>query len=77
MGGGGGGAMGARGTQGRAGLGQARLGRGPGWKPTTHTITDRNPIANRNPKRGETNARLNTTLDKRNMLRHDATPMST
>jgi hypothetical protein len=30
-----------------------------------------------NSKRGETDARLNTTSDKRNMLRHDATPMST
>jgi hypothetical protein len=61
-----------RGAPGRAGL-----GRGPGRKPTTHTTTDRNPIANRNPKRGETDARINTTSDKRNMLWHDATPMST
>jgi hypothetical protein len=59
-------------ARGRAGLGWAR----PGQKPTTRTTTDRNPIANRNPKRGETDTRLNTTSDKRNMLQHDATPMS-
>jgi hypothetical protein len=72
------GLLGARwSAPGRAGLGRARLGRGLARKPTTHMTTDRNLIANRNPKRGETDARLNTTLDKRNMLRHDATPMST
>jgi hypothetical protein len=58
------GGCGARGV----GSGRTRLGRGPGRKPTTHTTTDWNPIANRNPKRGETDARLNTTSDKRNML---------
>jgi hypothetical protein len=69
------GAPGARGgAPGRAGLGQAGLGPGPERKPTTHTTIDWNPIANRNPKRGETNARLNATSGKRNMLRHDATP---
>jgi hypothetical protein len=67
------GALGAR----RAGPDWAGLGRGPGQKPTTHATTDRNPIANRNSKRDETNTRLNTTSDKINMLRHDATPMST
>jgi hypothetical protein len=61
----------------RAGSDRAGLGRGPGQKPTTHATTDRTPIANRNPKRGETNTRLNTTSDKRNMLQHDATPMTT
>jgi hypothetical protein len=35
---------------------RAGLGRGLGQKPTTHVTTDRNPIANRNPKRGETDA---------------------
>jgi hypothetical protein len=71
------GARGARGRAGtgRAGSGRAGLGRGSGRKPTTHTTTDRNPIANRNPKQGEMDTRLNTTSDKRNMLRHDATPM--
>jgi hypothetical protein len=65
---------GARGVRARA---------GPGWvasrgqKPMTRTTTNRNPIANRNPKRDETNTRLNTTSDKRNMLWHDATLMST
>jgi hypothetical protein len=71
-----GGVLGAR-DQGRPGLGWVGLGRGPGRKPTTPTTTGRNPIANRNPKRGETDARLNTTSDERNVLRHDATPMST
>jgi hypothetical protein len=61
----------------RAGLDRAGLGRGPGQKPTTHATTDRTPIVNRNPKRDETNTRLNTTSDKRNMLRHDATLMTT
>jgi hypothetical protein len=73
---------GREGHQGRTGPGWARsgrvgLGRGPGPKPTTHTTTNRKPITNRNPKRGETDARLNTTSDKREMLRHDATLMST
>jgi hypothetical protein len=72
-----GGGGGVPGAHGRTGPGRAGLGHGPGRKPTTHTTTDRNPFANRNPKRGETDARLNTTSDKRNMLRHDATPMST
>jgi hypothetical protein len=77
-----GGGRGARGTPGQAGPGWARsgragLGRGPEQKPITHATTARNPIVNRNPKRGETNTRLNTTSDKRNMPQHDATPMST
>jgi hypothetical protein len=73
------GAPGARG-QGRAGLGRARparLGRVAGQNPTACTTTDWNPIANRNPKRDEENTRLNMTSDKRNMLRHDATPLTT
>jgi hypothetical protein len=51
---------GARGCAGpgRAGSGRTGPGCGPGRKPTTHTTTNRNPIANRNPKRGETDARL-------------------
>jgi hypothetical protein len=53
-----------RARPGRAGSGRVGLGHGPGLKPTTHTTTDRNPIVNQNPKRGETDARLNTTLDK-------------
>jgi hypothetical protein len=76
------GGLGARGARGRVGSGRSRSGRaglvrGPRQKPTTHATTDRNPIVNRNPKRGETNARLNTTSDKRKMLQHDATLMST
>jgi hypothetical protein len=71
-----GGALGRVGL-GQVGLGRVGLGRVVGRKLTAHPTTDRNPTANRNPKRGETNARLNTTSDKRKMLRHDATPMST
>jgi hypothetical protein len=41
--------------QGWAGLGRVGLGRVAGRNPTTHTTTDRNPIANRNPKRDEAN----------------------
>jgi hypothetical protein len=82
-----GGPWGEAGAPGACGQGRARLGRaGPGWagsgrvagqNPTARTTTDRNPIANQNPKRDEANTRLNTTSDKRNMLRHDATPMTT
>jgi hypothetical protein len=62
--------------------GVARPWTGPGWvglgrKSTTLTITDRNPIVKQNPKRGETDAPLNITSDNRNILRHDATPMTT
>jgi hypothetical protein len=51
------GRQGARGMPGRAGAvpDRAGLGRGPGQKPTTHSTTDWTPIANRNPKRDETN----------------------
>jgi hypothetical protein len=61
----------------RTGPGRAGLGHVMGRNPMTRTTTDRNPIMNRNPKRGEVNMRLNTTSDKRNMIQHDATPMST
>jgi hypothetical protein len=70
------GAPGARGGcagPGRAGSGRTGRDRGPGRKPTTHRITDRNPIANRNPKRGETNARLTQHETKENcfgMMQH-------
>jgi hypothetical protein len=40
-----------------AGPGRTGLGREPGRKPTTHTTTDRKPIANRNLKRGEADSR--------------------
>jgi hypothetical protein len=39
-------AWGRQGRQGHAGPDRARLGRGPGQKPSTHATTDRNPIAN-------------------------------
>jgi hypothetical protein len=55
-----------------AGLGHGP-DRGPGRKPTAHTTTNRKKNANKKPKRD--GARLNTTSDKRNMLRHDATTM--
>jgi hypothetical protein len=50
-----GGGMGARGARGV--LGRARVGRGPGRKPTTHMTTNRKLIANRNPKQGEADTR--------------------
>jgi hypothetical protein len=43
---------------------RAGLDRGPSRKSTTRTTTNRNPIANQNPKRGETDARFNTASDK-------------
>jgi hypothetical protein len=43
---------------GQAGSDCAGLGCRPGQKPTTHATTDRNPSANRNPKRNDTNTRL-------------------
>jgi hypothetical protein len=51
------GAPGARGPD-RAGLGRAGPHRGS--KPTARTTTKRSPIANRNPKRNETNTRHQT-----------------
>jgi hypothetical protein len=68
---------GVSGRQGRVGMRWVGLGHGARRKPTTRTTTDQNPIANQNLKRGEMDARLNTTSDKRNMLQHDATLMST
>jgi hypothetical protein len=62
---------------GQVGLGRVRLGHVAGRKLTAHPTTNPNPTTNRNPKRGEMNVRLNTTSDKRNILRHDATLMST
>jgi hypothetical protein len=67
---GGQGAPGARGPD-RAGPGRAGPHRGS--KPTTRTTTNRNPIANRNPKRDETNMRLTTISDKEicfSMMQH-------
>jgi hypothetical protein len=66
------GGLGAPGPCGGA-LDRAGLGHGPGWKLTMHTSTGQNQFVNRNPKRGKTNARLNTTLDKRkcfSMMQH-------
>jgi hypothetical protein len=58
-----GGAWGGQGAPGARGPDRARLGRaGPhrGSKPMTRTTTKRNPIANQNPKRDETNTRYQT-----------------
>jgi hypothetical protein len=46
---------GVRPRPGRARSGRAGLGRVAGRNSTTHTTTDRNPIANQNPKRDEAN----------------------
>jgi hypothetical protein len=59
------GGVGHKGRVGRARLGRAGMGRGPGRKPTTHTTTNRKPIVNRNMKRGEMDARLNTIIRQR------------
>jgi hypothetical protein len=72
------------GRQGGAGQGWAELGWArPGWVASWVEIPRHAqpligiPIADRNPKRDEANTRLNTTSDKRNMLRHDTTTMTT
>jgi hypothetical protein len=74
------GVIGARGTLSRAGpgwagLGQARLGRGS----KTRGAHDHGSETNRETRsqRGKTDVLLNTTSYKRNMLRHDAIPMTT
>jgi hypothetical protein len=59
----GGGAWGGVGRQGRAGPGRAGLGWAEplsGSKPTTHTTIKQNPIANRKPRRNETNTQHQT-----------------
>jgi hypothetical protein len=56
---------------------------GPGWVASWVEIPRHAQplisilIVDQNPKRDEANTRLNTTSDKRNMLQHDATPMTT
>jgi hypothetical protein len=75
------GGHGRQGHAGRAGLGWAGSGwAGPhyGSKPRgTHNhiseINSRSKIRNKTKQ----HTRLNTTSDKRNMIQHDATPMST
>jgi hypothetical protein len=66
--------QGARGA--RVELGRARPHRGS--KPRG-THNQRSEFDSRSKIRNETkqHTRLNTTSDKRNMIRHDATPMST
>jgi hypothetical protein len=77
------------GRQGRVGQGRAELGRVVGRNPMARTITDRNPIAKRNPKRGETDARSNTIIRQKKyasvrcnthvnlgfLFTHDTTPV--
>jgi hypothetical protein len=46
---------GAWGEAGACGQGRAGLGRVAGRNPTARTTTDRNPIANQNPKQDEAN----------------------
>jgi hypothetical protein len=70
MGGGGG----ARQGPGQVGS-QARPDRGPGRKPTARTTTNQNQTANRKPKRD--GRAIEHNIRQINMLRHDATPMST
>jgi hypothetical protein len=71
-----GGAWGGAGRQGRAGRGRVGLGREPKSRGTHNHGSEFN---SRSKIRNETkqHTRLNTTSDKRNMIRHDATPMST
>jgi hypothetical protein len=69
------------------GRGGARTGRAraPGWagphcgSKSRGTHNHRSEFNSRSKIRNETkqHTRLNTTSDKRNMIRHDATPMST
>jgi hypothetical protein len=74
--GGGGGAHMRGGHQG-CDRGRVGLGRGPGRKPTARTRLPLIESKLRIENRSNTNTRLDTTSDKRNMPQHDATPMST
>jgi hypothetical protein len=70
------------GRQGRAGARRARLGRaglgcGPGQKSTTHRTIDRSPITKRKPETRRDGCVIKHNIKQRNMLRRDATPMST
>jgi hypothetical protein len=75
------GARGAWAELGRAGLGWARSGwAGPHRGSKSYgTHNHRSKFNSRSKIRNETeqHTRLNTTSDERNMIRHDATPMST
>jgi hypothetical protein len=68
-----------QGRQGHVGRGRAELA-GPHHGPKPRgTHNHRSKFNSRSKIRNETkqHTRLNTTFDKRNMIRHDATPMST
>jgi hypothetical protein len=68
---------GREGRQGRAGPGRTGLGLArSGCGSKTRGAQDHGSETNRELKseRGKTDARLNTTSDKTNMFRHDATP---
>jgi hypothetical protein len=70
------GTRGARAELGQAGLGWSGPHRGSKPRGTHNHRSEFNP---RSKIRNETKKHtlLNTTSDKRNMIRHDATPMST
>jgi hypothetical protein len=79
-------AWGGHGRQGRVGRGRAELGRvGSGWAGPHHgskprgTHNHRSEFNSRSKIQNETkqHTRLNTTSNKRNMIRHDATLLST
>jgi hypothetical protein len=67
--------MGEGGAHGRAPM--AGLGRGPGQLPSTRPRLLLIKINLRIEHQNLMNARLGTTLDKINMLQHDATTIST
>jgi hypothetical protein len=66
---------GGGGARGWAGSGRVGPDRGLGQKPTARTTTNRKKSANRKPNRDGRVIRHN--MRQINMLRHDATPMST
>jgi hypothetical protein len=70
-----GGAWGRWGRQGRAP--RTGSGRVAGWAENPLRARPLIGIKSRIENRNETDARLSTTSDKRNILRHDATTMST
>jgi hypothetical protein len=72
---------GARGTRAKAEPSWSRpvragLSRVAGRNPITRITNDRNSNRGSKSEKDEANTRLNTTSDKRNMLRHDATRMT-
>jgi hypothetical protein len=60
-----------------AGSSQGGPRHGPGQQPTARTHLPLITFKSRTKNQNDTNARLYTTLDKINMLRYDATTIST